>query len=143
MKFQFEVTDTYGGEANYAWVRRTVVELPDGTSDKLLGMLAREWAGYTGKACRVENYGDAMTIRPAGMAQVLFVTDLIGGEPEVTTEQVLAWADSTLAALETEAASLVRPMEAELAKAIAKTRTLVNLRAFVQGKPQNEFCDGP
>jgi len=73
-KYQFELTDTFGGEANYAWVQRTVVDVPDSIGDDMLRMLAKKWAGFTGRRCTVEEYGDQQVIRPRGLCQVLFVT---------------------------------------------------------------------
>jgi hypothetical protein len=73
MKYQFEKTDTFGGEANYCWVKREIVQVPDGTSDKLIVALAREWAGW-GVRSEIENYGDAITLRPRGVCEVVFIT---------------------------------------------------------------------
>lgn len=84
MKYQFELTDTFGGEANYSWVKRTVVDIPDGTSKVLLVALAKQWANLTGTRCETENYGDAFTLRPRGLCQVLFITD--AAEPDRVVE---------------------------------------------------------
>jgi hypothetical protein len=73
---QFEKTDLFGGEANYAWVERQTVQMPEGTSDRALVRRAKAWAGWTGLRCKTEMLGDMLRIdaTPAGMAQVLFVT---------------------------------------------------------------------
>lgn len=57
--FEWEVTDTFGGEANYCWVKR-------GTAKTWLGAVraCRKYMGLSGKYAQVENYGDQMTIRP-------------------------------------------------------------------------------
>lgn len=71
---QFEYTDTFGGEANYSWVRRTELQLPANISDRALVRRAKAWAGLTGCRCTVSNYGDMIDIRPAGSCTVLFVS---------------------------------------------------------------------
>lgn len=117
-KYTFELTDTFGGEANYSWCRRTTVEVPDGIGDGLLRMMAKQWAGFAGRRCEVEDFGDSMTIRPRGMCQVLFVS-LDDSEPaETTLGDVRAWAQRVQAAAATEYASLVRHEEKLVAQAI-------------------------
>jgi hypothetical protein len=73
VKYQFELTDTMGGEANYSWVQRTTVEVPPGTSDKALVRMAKKWASLNGVRCEVQAYGDMIAMHPRGMCQVLFV----------------------------------------------------------------------
>lgn len=72
--FDFEYTDTFGGEANYSWVRRHTEQFPEDISDRALVRRAKAWAGLTGVRCRVENWGDTLAIYPAGCCTVLFVT---------------------------------------------------------------------
>ena len=67
-----EHTDTFGGEANYCWVRRTT--LPDGLTDLQIVRRAKAWAGLTGVRCRVDNYGDMIAIYPQGICHVVFAT---------------------------------------------------------------------
>lgn len=74
--FQFEYTDTFGGEANYSWVKREEVQLPSDISDRALVRRAKAWAGLTGCRCTVSNYGDMIDIRPAGSCTVLFVSTI-------------------------------------------------------------------
>lgn len=70
MKASYEYTDTFGGEANYCWVRRGVVE-----SDTELGCVrkAKEAVGLNGIPCRRSEYGDLIDLRPYGSCTVLFV----------------------------------------------------------------------
>lgn len=70
-----EVTDTMGGEANYCWVRRYELKVDafDTASDRSVVMLAKRLAGWTGTKCDTENYGDSFTLRPRGMAQIMFI----------------------------------------------------------------------
>ena len=48
MKVLFEYTDTFGGEANYSWVKREERVLHDDTPTRELVRLAKAWAGLTG-----------------------------------------------------------------------------------------------
>jgi hypothetical protein len=48
MKANIEITDTFGGEANYAWVRRYTLDLPDMcTTDYAVRQVKRhiDWTG--------------------------------------------------------------------------------------------------
>lgn len=72
MKIQFTLTDTYGGEANFAWVRRGEA-VRRSITDRGAVRLAKAWAEWTGRRCTVENYGDSITIRPSGLCQVMFI----------------------------------------------------------------------
>ena len=76
MNIHYELTDTFGGEANYSWVKRHAEQAEDTClpSDRTLIRRAKAWAGFTGLRCRVENYGDLIAIRPSGICQVLFIT---------------------------------------------------------------------
>lgn len=71
MPINLEYTDTFGGEANYCWVRRAHIA-DDNLSDRAIVRRAKAWAGLTGIRCEVSNYGDGIEIRPRGMATVLF-----------------------------------------------------------------------
>lgn len=72
MAMQFELTDTFGGEANYSWVKRAYTAREELT-DRQLVRLAKKWAGFTGRRCTVDNFGDTIAIRPNGACVVLFV----------------------------------------------------------------------
>lgn len=79
MPYQIEVTDTFGGDANYCWVNRETVNVPDTLQDqtKIRRFLIREakaFAGWTGLRAEVFDFGDSYEIRPRGICQVCFVT---------------------------------------------------------------------
>ena len=59
MQFEIEYTDTFGGEANYLWVRRATIEAA---------------LGLTGLRCRRSDLGETLALYPVGMCTVLFVT---------------------------------------------------------------------
>jgi hypothetical protein len=76
MTMQFEMTDLFGGEANYSWVKRETVTFGEELSNRQIVRRAKAWAGWTGRVCRTENYGDMIKIdaTPSGLLNVLFVT---------------------------------------------------------------------
>ena len=89
-KHDVEYTDTYGGEANYSWVRRHKVTMPelthygyDGSTnygkankayERELMRKAKEAVGLTGVRGVTHRYGDMLEFRPYRMATVLFIT---------------------------------------------------------------------
>lgn len=74
MFIQVELTDTYGGEANYSWVRRYRLEHKPGETNRALMRRVKAALGWSGIRCRVAHYGEMIDIRPAGAALVAFVT---------------------------------------------------------------------
>lgn len=95
-KYDLEITDTFGGEANYCWVYRDTITMPelthfgyDGATNyckankvyrRELVKKAKAIAGWTGRRCEVSDLGDTIEIRPRGAAMVAFVTWHEGGE---------------------------------------------------------------
>lgn len=78
MILTIEHTDTFAGEANYCWVRRDTLTLPDDSSRRTIMRRVKAWAGLTGDRCRVDDFGDTLAIWPAGVCHVVFVT--FGGQ---------------------------------------------------------------
>jgi len=72
----FEVTDTYGGESNYSWVKRGKVETKPGEnySDRAAVRRVKKAIGWSGHPCRVENYGDMIALYPRNACMVCFIT---------------------------------------------------------------------
>jgi len=70
--YDIEVTDTFGGEANYCWVKRGTTE---GKTRRQLFRDVRELANWPA-SIRLDTiqYGDYLEFRPRGMHQVAFVT---------------------------------------------------------------------
>ena len=75
-KFEIELTDTFGGQANYSWVHRETLEVPQGTSDLALVRRAKKLFGLSGCPTENQDYGDSMVrdFRPSGLCQVMFIT---------------------------------------------------------------------
>src|SRR5579862_931493 len=89
-KHSVEFTDTFAGEANYSWVRRAVVSMPelthygyDGSTnyaranriyERELMRRAKAAVGLTGVRGVRSSYGDTIELRPARSCTVLFIT---------------------------------------------------------------------
>ena len=73
---QWEITDTFGGEANYGWVTRGVVETkPKEEFSNLTAVRrAKKAAGWNGMKCKTTDYGDMIELRPHGAYKVMFIT---------------------------------------------------------------------
>jgi hypothetical protein len=88
--YNVEYTDTFGGDANYCWVKRARIAMPelthygyDGSGgysraskihDRELMRRAKAEMGLTGVRGKVENYGDTIEFRPYRMCTVMFIT---------------------------------------------------------------------
>lgn len=70
---RWEYTDTFAGEANYTWVRRGEIALPDDVTDFQLARLVKKDAGLTGVRIVRQSFGDSLEFRPVGMNTVLFI----------------------------------------------------------------------
>jgi len=73
MLYDLELTDTFGGQANYAWVQRETIELPDTASDRQVVTAAKAALGLTGQRCRRFDCGEVIELRPVGFCQVAFI----------------------------------------------------------------------
>jgi len=91
-QYDVEYTDTFAGEANYSWVRRAVISVPElthygytGSADgsyakanraanREMMRLAKAEMGLTGVRGRTGHNGHYSEFRPYGMCTVLFVT---------------------------------------------------------------------
>ena len=78
VKWQAEYTDTFGGEANYAWVNRVEFELPESASDLAVVRKAKALIGLNGVPCRRDCIGgdDTIALYPRGCCTVLFITPI-------------------------------------------------------------------
>ena len=86
--YAVELTDTFGGEANYSWVRRAKIASPEWTRFKdwdgdgrreprafqrTVMRDAKAAVGLTGVRGVTVSYGDGYEFRPYGAAMVMFV----------------------------------------------------------------------
>ena len=72
-RYQAELTDTFGGEANYSWVKR-VEFTPTTETPRGILQAARRAVGLTRVPGESYDYGDTYEFRPYGLCQVMFVT---------------------------------------------------------------------
>jgi hypothetical protein len=73
--YDVEVTDTFGGEANYGWVRRYTLTVPAGTKPATFMRKVKALIGWTGMRCNVSDFGNgSLDIRPRGVCQVCFTS---------------------------------------------------------------------
>lgn len=63
-QWHLEVTDTFGGEANYSWVTRWT--LPAKTTDRGIVRALKAEMGITGDKAEVTDDGAGITVRPVG-----------------------------------------------------------------------------
>ena len=71
--YTLEFTDTFGGDANYSWVRRDTLKTKSTITRPALVRRAKSKMGITG-AHRLEILGEMLAIYPRGECTVLFIT---------------------------------------------------------------------
>jgi len=67
-----EFTDTFGGAANYCWVKRATLELPVGLSNLAVMRRAKASMGLSGVRGQSNCHGDMWEFRPFGQCTVMF-----------------------------------------------------------------------
>lgn len=70
--WDIEVTDTFGGEANYCWVYRYAVRTPGDTSNLALVRRIKSVTGYSGIRGQTYVSGDYVEIRFPDRCVVIF-----------------------------------------------------------------------
>ena len=89
-KYQIEYTDTFCGEANYSWVRRKTIYMPELTAygydgatnyfaankryERELMRRAKAAVGLTGARGRKDSWGDTLAFYPYRAATVMFIS---------------------------------------------------------------------
>ena len=74
--FETEYTDTFAGEANYSWCKRSRFIAPATVAEGKLKRMAKASAGLTGTPGKWEALGETLAFRPRGSCTVLFVSHL-------------------------------------------------------------------
>jgi hypothetical protein len=72
-RIQYEMTDTFGGEANYSWARRGELEVPWQTSDLAIVRRVKKALGLEGVKCNREEHGEQIVLRPVGACVIVFI----------------------------------------------------------------------
>ena len=70
--WDIEVTDTFSGQANYSWVQRSKLRVPDDISDLALVRRIKSVAGYSGIRGQTYVSGGSVEIRFPGRCVVIF-----------------------------------------------------------------------
>lgn len=73
---QWEITDTFAGDANYSWVRRGTIKTKPGENFSDLAAVRRvkREIGLSAYPCKTYKYGNMIELRPIGLLQVCFIT---------------------------------------------------------------------
>jgi hypothetical protein len=66
-----EVTDTFGGEANYSWVRKYCIE----ATESNVVRRAKAEIGWNGVRCDRADLGEIIELRPRGECVVAFIEE--------------------------------------------------------------------
>ena len=69
--YKYELTDTFGGESNYSWVKRGSV---NAHSDLAAVRKVKKELGMSGLQCRRVDMGETIALYPYGICHVLFIT---------------------------------------------------------------------
>ena len=77
INWQAELTDTFGGEANYSWVNRQEFTLPADTKGPQIIKAAKAALGLTGVRCTATDQGGYIRLKPHGSLTVAFITPLL------------------------------------------------------------------
>ena len=72
-QIKIQVTDTFGGEANYGWVRNYTIPNKDGESTSSTIRRAKRAAGISERRHRAECYGDEIRLYFVRANIVLFI----------------------------------------------------------------------
>jgi hypothetical protein len=89
MKFTYEYTDTFAGDANYCWVKRGSISVPELThygydgshgyvkankaQSREIVRKVKACLGITGIRCNREDWGETIVLRPRGRAEIVFI----------------------------------------------------------------------
>lgn len=74
LKVHIEITDTFNGDANYSWVKRSTIDGMENKSDLAIVKAVKKQIGWSGIRCRVERYGDLIRLSPFRDCVTCFIT---------------------------------------------------------------------
>ena len=74
MQINIEYTDTFSGEANYSWVKRSTVEMAEKATNRMILRRAKKEMQLSGMQGVTSNSGDMISFKPYGSCTILFVT---------------------------------------------------------------------
>lgn len=71
--YDVELTDTFGGQANYGWVTRKTVSITPDLSRLALVRRAKKALEINGLRCKVTDLGDMIELKPYRINAVAFI----------------------------------------------------------------------
>lgn len=74
MQVHVEYTDTFSGEANYGWVKRATIEMPDNATDRMIMRAAKKEMQLSGMQGVTSNMGDCISFKPYASCTIMFIT---------------------------------------------------------------------
>jgi hypothetical protein len=83
MIWNIEVTDTFGGEANYSWVERYKVDIDPEKSDLAHSRAIKQMSGYSDVDGKSYWNGDLYVFKPYKMNVILFAHPVLHSTSEV------------------------------------------------------------
>ena len=72
MNVKIEMTDLFAGEANYSWVKRRTIEMPDFATTRSVVRAVKKELGID-RRHTTNDYGDRLVIHPRRSGTVIFV----------------------------------------------------------------------
>lgn len=79
MEYDIEYTDTFGGQANYSWVKRLSIKAPSSKRRAII-RAAKAALALTGQRCEVVDFGDMIELRPRRSCTVAFIVPARPGD---------------------------------------------------------------
>lgn len=73
LRYRLELTDTFGGEANYSWCVREDVNINANYSGPWIVRQAKSALGLTGLRGKTTDFGDSIRVDFPSTCQVLFI----------------------------------------------------------------------
>jgi hypothetical protein len=74
IKAQVKLTDTFGGEANYSWVVKREIEIPENATRRCIMRIAKKAIDFSGVRGKTFDHGEFIEFRPFGLLQVAFIS---------------------------------------------------------------------
>jgi len=75
IKLKWELTDTFGGEANYSWAKRGELIVKTNTTRAIIRAVKKACERDMFRHKPIEEYGDMIRIDFYGLCNCVFITD--------------------------------------------------------------------
>ena len=74
IQVKYEMTDTFGGDANYSWVNRGGFAYKENMTDRSIVRKVKKELGITGVRCKKTEFGDEIVLDIVGACIRIFIT---------------------------------------------------------------------